>query len=58
MIEDYLPTRAGYDRGKPIQLAEQHYGCPSWWGLKSDDEATVCCAICLRDLGQIAEVRK
>ena len=56
MIEDYLPTRAGYDRKKPVPLAEQHGVCPSWWGLKNDDETTACCAICLRSLGPVAEV--
>ncbi len=58
MIEDFIQTRAGYDRKKPVALAEQHDGCPSWWGLKSDDETKVCCAICTRELVPVAEVSK
>jgi hypothetical protein len=57
-----ITTPKGYRRSKPTPLTEQHEVgpgwpqksglCPSWWGLLSDDDTKVCCAVCLKELGQ------
>ncbi len=55
-MKSYLDVPRYFDPKKPRSLLNQHKGCPSWWGLLSDDDLFVCCAICHLLLGEAKKV--